>query len=273
MTLCFMILNYSVTGDEQQISCQKLEKAGIILNTKKFLFCQKSVDFIGSRISNELIESLIKYLDSIRKFPTPKSATDTRNWFGLVNQVLNYVKLRKVMEPFRDFLSPKHKFMWTENLNQSFIESKKLIIDAIRSDVQIFDLGKLTCLRPDWSKQGLGYFLMQKHCNCNSRLPDCCTTGWKVTLAGSRFLNGAETNYAAIEGQSLGIAWSLEQTKYFIKGCKYHVIVTDHKPLVNIFCDRALNKIQNTLIFRLIQRTLLWGMLLSIFLTRILGTP
>ena len=162
------------------------------------------------------------------------------------------------MAPFRDFLSPKHKFTWTENLNQAFIESKEMIIDAIRSGVQIFDLEKLTCLRPDWSKQGLGYFLMQKHCNCNSRLPDCCTTGWKVTLAGSRFLNGAEKNYVAIEGESLAIAWSLEQTKYFTKGCKDLVVVTDHKPLVKVFGDRTLNEIQNTRIFRLKQRTLPW---------------
>ena len=33
-----------------------------------------------------------------------------------------------------------------------------MIIEAIRSGVQIFDLGKLTSLRPDWSKQGLGLF-------------------------------------------------------------------------------------------------------------------
>ena len=37
-----------------------------------------------------------------------------------------------------------------------------MIVDAIRSGVQIFDLRKLTYLRPDWSKQGLGYFLMHK---------------------------------------------------------------------------------------------------------------
>jgi len=103
---------------------------------------------------------LPKYLDSIRNFPTPKSATDIRSWFGLINQVANYAKLRTVMAPFRDFLSPKCKFMWTEKLNQSFNESKEIIIDAIKSGVQIFDLGKLTCLRPDWSKQGLSYFLM-----------------------------------------------------------------------------------------------------------------
>ena len=126
----------------------KVGKAGIILNPKKFQFCQKSVDFAGFRISNERIEPLPKYLDSIRKFPTPKSATDIRSWFGLINQVSSYAKLRRVMAPFRDFLSPKHNFMWTENLNQAFIESKEMIIDAIRNGVQLFDLGKLTCLRP-----------------------------------------------------------------------------------------------------------------------------
>ena len=44
-------------------------------------------------------------------------------------------------------------------------------------------------------------------------------------LAGSRFLNGAEKNYADIKGESLAIAWSLEQTKYFTKGCKDLVVV------------------------------------------------
>ena len=151
--------------------------ASIILNSKKFQFSQKPVDFAGFRISDERIEPSPKYLDSICNFPTPKSATDIRRWFGLINQVSNYAKLRKVIAPFRYILSPKCQFMWTEKLNQAFKESKEIITDAIRSDVQVFDLEKLTCLRPDWSKQGLGYFLMQKHCECNSRLPDCCTTG------------------------------------------------------------------------------------------------
>ena len=79
-----------------------------------------------------------------------------------------------------------------------------------------------------------------------------------MTLAGSRFLNGEEKNYAGMEGESLDIAWSLEQTKYFTKGCKDLVVLTDHKPQVKIYGDRALNKIQNTRIFRLKQRTLSW---------------
>ena len=36
------------------------------------------------------------------------------------------------------------------------------------------------------------------------------------------------------------------------------MVVTDHKPLIKIFGDRALNEIQITRIFRLKQRTLPW---------------
>ena len=35
----------------------------------------------------------------------------------------------------------------------------------------------------------------------------------------SRFLSSAESNYAVIEGESLAVAWSLEQTRFFTTGC------------------------------------------------------
>ena len=79
-----------------------------------------------------------------------------------------------------------------------------------------------------------------------------------MTLAGSRFLVGTEQRYVAIEGESLSIAWALEQTKYFTLGCKQLIVVTDHEPLVGIFGDKELNQITNPRIFRLKQRTLPW---------------
>ena len=39
-----------------------------------------------------------------------------------------------------------------------------------------------------------------------TRLPDWCTDGWRVTLAGSRFLTSAEQRYAPIEGEPLAVA-------------------------------------------------------------------
>ncbi len=79
-----------------------------------------------------------------------------------------------------------------------------------------------------------------------------------MTLAGSRFLTGAEKRYASVEGEALAVALGLEQTKYFTQGCETLVVVTDHKPLVKIFGDRTLDEIANTRLFRLKQRTLPW---------------
>ena len=69
-------------------------------------------------------------------------------------------------------------------------------------------------------------------------MPNCCETGWRIVLAGSRFLSAAEKNYVAVEGEALAIAWSLEQTKYFTMGCPDLVVVTDHKPLVRLLGQR-----------------------------------
>ena len=232
--------------------------AGIVLNPDKFQFAQKEIEFAGFKVSEDKILPLPKYMEAIRSFPTPSSTTDIRSWFGLINQVANYAQLRDTLEMFRPFLSPRYKFYWTPVLDRAFEESKEAIINAIKEGVEIFDTNRMTCLRPDWSKKGIGYSLLQKHCKCESPIPDCCRNGWRLTLAGSRFLNGAEERYAAIEGEALAVAWGLEQTKYFTLGCKDLLVVTDHKPLKKIFGDRTLDEISNTRLFRLKQRTLPW---------------
>ena len=162
------------------------------------------------------------------------------------------------MAPFKPFLSPCCKFHWSPELEEDFTTSKEAIVEAFRKGVEIFDIYKRTCLRPDWSRRGIGYFLLQQHCSCPSGIPECCPGGWHITLAGSRFLSSAEERYAAIEGEALAVAWGLEQTRYFTQGCDNLVVITDHKPLVKIFGDRTLDKISNSQLFRLKQRTLQW---------------
>ena len=235
-----------------------IAKEGIILNPSKFQFCEKTIDFAGFQITPSEVKPLPKYLESILLFPRPKSIRDIRAWFGLINQVSHYGQLSRIMEPFKPLLSPKTIFKWTDELETSFQQSKTELIKAIKNGVRIFDPSRKTCLNPDWSKTGIGYWLRQKYCSCESNIPDCCGSGWVVTLAGSRFLKTAETRYAPIEGEALAIAWALEDTKYFTLGCDDLVITTDHKPLVRIFGDRSLDEISNPRIFRLKQRTLAW---------------
>ena len=232
--------------------------AGIVLNPSKFQFSQVDADFAGFRITEDTVEPLPKYLEAILNYPTPQNITDIRSWFGLVNQVAHYAKLCDMMEPFRSFLSPKVPFEWNSELDRAFEESKKSIVKAIREGVQIFDPTRRTALMTDWSKTGVGFWLLQKHCECTSTSPGCCKDGWRITLAGSRFLSKSEKNYAPIEGEALAVAWSLEQTRFFTMGCDNLLVVVDHKPLVKILGDRGLDEIDSPRLFRLKLRTLMW---------------
>ena len=168
------------------------------------------------------------------------------------------------MAIFKPFISPMCRFEWTPELERAFQASKESIIAEIRHGVEIFDPTKRTCIRPDWSGQGIGYFLSQKHCPCDSCLRDCCTDGWIVTLAGSRFLTSAEQRYAPIGGEALAVACELEKSKFFTHGCNDLLVVTDHKPLVKILGDRTLDEI-HTRIFRLKHRTLPWSFDIATF--------
>lgn len=78
----------------------RVGQSGIMLNTDKFQFAERGVDFAGFRVTDSTIEPLPKYLDAIRDFPTPDSMTDIRSWFGLGSQVANYAQLRDTMAQF-----------------------------------------------------------------------------------------------------------------------------------------------------------------------------
>ena len=91
-------------------------------------------------IKKQSVEPLPKYLDAIRQFPTPQNISDIRSWFGLVNQVSNYAQLRDIIAPVQCFLSPRHPFSWSAELDAKFNESKQLIVEAIKQGVEIFDI-------------------------------------------------------------------------------------------------------------------------------------
>ena len=231
---------------------------GVTLNPKKFQFCQREVEFAGFQITQNSVKPLPKYLDVIRNFPRPTDISGIRSWFGLVNQVSHYARLSDLMLPFKPLLSPKTRFRWDDELEHAFQKSKLEIIEAIKQGVQIFEPGRTTSLSPDWSRAGIGYFLYQKHCSCPSKVTTCCENGWRIVLAGSRFLNKAEKNYWPVEGEALAVVWALEDTRFFTIGCTDLHIQTDHRPLIKLLGDRTLDEINNRRLINLKERSMGW---------------
>ena len=229
---------------------------GIILNPAKFVFAADQVEFAGFQITLTNVLPCDRFIRGILDFPTPKSITDIRSWFGLVNQASYAFSMADNMQPFRSLLQPGTKFEWTQPLDKAFQASKLAIAKEIENGVRIFDKSKPTCLATDWSKSGIGFWLFQKHCTCSGSKLFCCKSGWKTTLMGSRFTHAAETRYAPVEGEALAVVYALDKARYFILGCPNLTIAVDHKPLLKLFGDRSLEDIPNPRLRNLKEKTL-----------------
>jgi len=77
---------------------------GVVFNPSKFRFSKTEIDFAGFSVTTDGIKPCKSLLDAIASFPKPKSITDARSWFGLVNQVAFGISSSKAMQPFRDLL-------------------------------------------------------------------------------------------------------------------------------------------------------------------------
>ena len=232
-------------------------KNGVVQNRKKFQFCQDTVQFAGLQLTPSGVAPSQSMLSAIQDFPTPQNITDARSWLGLVNQVAWPFSLGPVMQPSRDLVKPCSKFVWDQSLEEAFQQSKAQIIDLVKDGISTFDIERTTCLAPDWSKEGMGFLLLQKYCSCaNDKVPTCCSEGWHLVFAGSRFCTPAESRYAPIEGEAAAIAWALHKCRMFVAGCQDLIVTTDHQPLTGVFGDCDLSGITNPRLFKLKEKTL-----------------
>ena len=86
------------------------------------------------------------------------------------------------------------KFLWYDQ------SSYLLLLHVQFYGVRYFNVKRKTCLATDWSRQGIGFFLLQKWCDCLEIHPRCCNDGWKLVLAGGRFTKPAESRYSPVAG-------------------------------------------------------------------------
>ena len=234
---------------------------GIVFNAEKFKFGDTKVDFAGFTITEDSVRPSEAYLEGIRNYPAPRDITEARGFFGLVNQASYAFSMQPIMQPFRQLLSPGTPFQWNDKLQKIFDGAKAHIVDMVKEGVKIFDVNKKTCLATDWCRQGIGFFLLQKHCQCPPKIsgvntPTCCKTGWKLVFAGGRFTTPTESRYSPIEGEALAVVMSLYKARYFVLGCQDLTVAVDHLPLLKVFGDRKLEEIENPRLARLKEKAL-----------------
>lgn len=112
----------------------------------------------------------------------------------------------------------------------------------------------------DYSRQGIGFIVMQQYCQCVSlETPMCCVGGWKSVLCGSRHLTAAEKNYSTGWESTRDCLVPQESPPIPPIGCKNLTFITDHKALTKIVGDKELKDIDNPRILSLKERTLMYN--------------
>ena len=232
---------------------------GIIQNPDKFVWGVRELEFVGFWVAEDGVKPTAETLQAISEFPRPSDITGVRSWFGLVEQVAFSFSKTRLMEPFRDLLQPKQKFAWSEELQAAFDMAKTEIVRLVVDGVKSFQLGKWLCLVTDWSRRGIGYVLWQKRCHCSEIKPTCCQGGWVTVAVGSRFCTPAESRYAPIEGELLGLTWALRKTGHYTLGCPRLLALVDHKPLIGLLSKGEIGDIDNPRLQSLAEKTMRWN--------------
>ncbi|CAC5421268.1 unnamed protein product [Mytilus coruscus] len=118
-----------------------------------------------------------------------------------------------VTEPIRKLLKEEHEFIWTHEQQQAFEKLKDIITK--NPVLSFYDVSKPVTVSCDASRCGLGAMLIQDN---------------KPVAYASRSLTDAESRYANIERELLGVLFGLERFNNYTYG-KHINVESDHKPL------------------------------------------
>ena len=149
---------------------------GMIFNMEKFRFAEEELDFAGFTVTMDGIKPTKQMISALEGFPIPKNRTDLKSFFGLVQFVSYVFSQSKQLASFRDLLKRNTQWYWDNSLDEIFSACKKMIVDQVIDGVKTFQIDQPCALWTDWSKEGIGFSLFQKRCDCAFH-HNCCKEG------------------------------------------------------------------------------------------------
>ena len=233
-----MIDDILVFGQSQQEHDKRLElvlnrinRAGITLNSEKCEFSKRSVKFLGHVINESGIHPDPDKIQAIKKMKTPTNVKELRRFLGMVTYLSKFSpNLSQKVKPLRDLLSAKNEWVWNTCQEDAFKQIQQELSNT--PVLALYDPSKETIVSADASSYGLGAVLTQKQDNHQ----------WKPVVYASRSLTPTEQKYAQIEKEALGITWACERFGEYLIGMNFEV-QTDHKPLVSLLGAKNLEEL------------------------------
>ena len=189
---------------------------GLCLSSKKLELCHDRVSFFSAVYSKEGVEPDPKKMQGIEEMTPPETKQQLQLFLGMVTYMGNFVPhLSHHTEPLRHLLKKDVMFYWDEQINRSFQEIKTLLKTATSKPLGYYDRKKPVIIQADASLRGLGACLIQEN---------------RPIAFASKSLTGAESQYANIERELLGVIFACIWFNMYLQGHSF-TVQSDHKLL------------------------------------------
>jgi len=223
----------------------RLRGAGLYAKLEKCEFCVPFLDFLGHRISAEGIFMDPKKISSILEWPVPTNVKEVQAFLGLANYYRRFIpNFAKIARPLNDLLKKNSKFIWSNEVDESFNSIKSKFYSA--PVLAYPDRNLPFMVETDSSNFAIGAILSQVSAKDNKSHP---------IAFYSRSLTQAEKNYPIYDKELLAIISALENWRHLLKGTSTpFTIFSDHR---NLLFQKKPEKMT--------QRLVRWSLFLSEF--------
>ena len=234
------ILIYSETIEEHvalvRRVMEKLRKAGLCVSIKKSSFHQRSVEFLGYKISEHGIEMTTEKIESIKSWPTPKVVVDVQSFMGFANFYRRFIEgFSKVAKPLTDLTKKETLWEWTESCQRAFDHLKERFVSA--PILAHFNPDRLIKLETDASDFALGAILSQLSEEDGK---------WHPVAYHSRKFHPAEINYDVHDKEMTAIVAAFKEWDHLLRSAADQIVIyTDHKNLEYFNSTKILNRRQH----------------------------
>ncbi|KAI5187037.1 hypothetical protein NEHOM01_1882 [Nematocida homosporus] len=102
-----------------------LKGTGLEVDNQKSVFMVPELDFIGTRVTHNLVLPKSDIVKKVLACPTPNCTTDIRRFLGLVGYLAPYLANRiELLKPFCPFLKQDAVFAWNKSFQEAFEVAK-----------------------------------------------------------------------------------------------------------------------------------------------------
>ena len=188
----------------------KAKQVGMRFNPAKCQFKCEEVKFFVMVLNRQGVVPDPAKIEALLKLPEPKTEALLQSFLGMINYLSRFEpKVADFTQRLRSLFKKSNEFIWTDIHSQDFRKLINIMCNSpkllkyYRPDLELY-------LETDASGVAIGMALLQSEQNDRSSL--------YPIVYGSKTLTDAETRYANIECELLGVVGGLEKFNYFTFG-------------------------------------------------------